>query len=453
MEKAKKKAINIEDFLDDFYSQSALYQSFRSISNFVDGLRPSSRKVVYTLRKQNSAELSKVSRLAASVSSETEYLHGEASLQNVIINMAQDFTGSNNVNLLHPSGNFGTRFVPTPAAARYIFTRKTEDFDFLFDRRDDATLEEQEFEGTKIEPKFYVPVLPVIALNGAEGIGTGFAQKILPRQKEDISKFIEDRLEGRSPSVPKPWFRGFTGTVEQGEAENQWITCGVFEKTSKTTLRITELPIGYTLSAFVEVLEKLVENKVIKSYTDRSEDDQFDFEVRVWMEFFEKNNTDHKIRRALGLEKSMKENFTCIDQYNKIREFGSITEILDAFIEVRKEFYEKRRQHMLEVLGRESSFLLSKIEFIEAILGDELRVNNRAKKTILEDLERLRGTRSIIPDSEGSFDYLLRLPIWSLTLERIQELRKEYASRQQKIAFLEKAEITDLWKADLKRER
>jgi len=129
--------LKIEDFLNNDFAQFALYSSFRSIGSYIDGLKPSSRKVVYTIKKKNIISDVKVSRFASSVAEETEYLHGETSLIGVICNLAQNYIGSNNENLLYPSGSFGTRFVPIPSAARYIFTKKSENFDKYFSNLDD----------------------------------------------------------------------------------------------------------------------------------------------------------------------------------------------------------------------------------------------------------------------------------------------------------------------------
>ena len=336
----------IDDFLAEQYSQSALYQSFRSIASSVDGLKPSSRKVIYTMKKLNIHEPTKVSRLAARVSEETEYLHGETSLEGVIVNLAQNFVGSNNVNLLTPEGNFGTRFVPAAAASRYIFTKSSDDLNRLFNREDDPLLHEQIFEGSVIEPKFFIPVLPVLLINGSEGVGNGYAQKILPRNPEDIKKELMALLkdENYQPKALVPWFRGFKGTVK---AEGTgWVIRGRFERINTTKLATTEIPVGETLSGYRAVLDKLMDDKVIKNAEDQSENDNFRFEISCSREF--SSQSDEKLYSIFKLERRVTENFTVVDENNTIRVYNSDSQILKDFFNIRKHFYDLRKDNLIK---------------------------------------------------------------------------------------------------------
>lgn len=436
--------IKIEDFLNEQYSQSAMYQSFRSIGNYIDGLRPSSRKVIHSVRKGNINTPSKVSQLAARVAAETEYLHGEGSLQSVVVNLARDFVGSNNYPLLQPHGNFGTRFVPAPAAARYIFTCKNSWADQFFREEDDAVLIPQEFEGSVIEPQFFVPVLPQIALNGSRGIGTGFAQNILPRHHEEIWKY----LQGKQADLT-PWFRGFEGEVIPDSKPKTWKIRGRADWSGQYEIEVTEIPIEQNLSSYVEFLEKQAAEKVIKSYEDLSEDDQFLFRIRVSKEFKAKvAEKPDLFYSLLGLEKKITENFTCVDEENKIREFDSLEEILDAFASVRVDFYEKRRLHLIDVLDFDLRILRSKIEWINRIIDRRIEIGNTPKKEIEKTLHEIEDFDFFEDESRG-FDYLFRMPIQSLTKEKIEELRKEKRQKEKRLEKLKKSGPKDLWKEDM----
>lgn len=438
----KENEITIEDFLNEEYSQSALYASFRSIASYVDGLKPSSRKVVYALKKMNLRTDTKVSRLAATVAQETEYLHGEVSLQNVIVNLAQDFTGSNNDNLLHPSGNFGTRFIPAPSAARYIFTRKSDSFDSYFSSLDDPILISQEFEGSIIEPKFFVPTLPLLFINGSEGIGTGFAQKILPRKKETLKKYILSKLNSTVFKDPLfPFYKGFKGTIQK--EDDSWVFQGKFEKKNSTTIEITELPINYTLASYVSVLNDLVDKKVIKNYEDLSEDDTFFFRIDARREFVAQ--TDEKLFQILKLEKRVSENFTCVNENNSITEFTSVEDILNAYIDLRLDYYQKRKDYLIGLYQKELDILDSKIIFIQSIVDGKLIVSNRKKDDIEKDLKSIEGIIQV----DESFDYLLRMAIWSLTKEKIDDLKKQYQEKKNMFQDLKKKTNKDLWVDDL----
>lgn len=436
--------IKIKDFLEDEYSNSALYNCYRSIASYVDGCKPSARKVVYTIKKRNLISASKVSRMSSAVAEETEYLHGENSLQGVIVNMTQDFVGSNNISLLSPDGNFGCRHIPMSSAPRYIFSRKSDHFDMLFNKLDDKILIDQEFEGNKIEPKFFVPILPLILLNGSEGMGTGFAQKILPRKIQNIKRAIKDILEtGDTKDKLIPYYKGFKGKIRQGINSNQWEIIGNYKIVNTSTIEITEIPIGYSLSSYLKVLNRLVEDNIIKSYEDLCENDQFLFKIKVLRSFTKK--PDVEILRILKLIKRVSENYTCIDEKNRIIVFESAKEILQAYIKIRLEYYEKRRKYLIKQLTVEIDFLQSIRSFIKSIILNKIKINNIPKKKIIEQI-------SLIPKiikKNNSYDYLLKMPLYSLTKEKIDDLEKQIAEKENKLNYYNKATSENLWNVDL----
>lgn len=437
----------IEDFLMEDYSQTALYSSFRSIASYIDGLKPSSRKVIFTAKKRNIHKPVKVSRFAADVSSETEYLHGEGSLQSVIVNLAQNFVGSNNDNLLHPEGSFGTRFSPIAAAPRYIFTRKSESFDKYFNKDDDDILISQDFEGNEIEPRFFVPVIPLLFINGSEGIGTGFAQKILPRNIEEIRKYIDYRLNGKTSKMSlKPFYRGFNGKIYPGEGTLSWVLEGNVEIKNKTTLEVTELPIGYTLSSYIKVLNDLSEKKIIKDYEDLSENESFHFVISVTRDFT--NNSEDRIYDILKLRKRVTENLTCVDENNSIIEFDSVEEILDSYIELRLNYYTKRKELLLSKYKKEKNLLDSKAHFIKSVIEESIIVSNRPKNNILDQIEA-NDYPFIKVSDDNPYDYLLNLPIYSLSKERYEDLIRLAKEKSSQIEILEKKTEKELWKEDL----
>ena len=107
------------------------------------------------------------------MSEHSAYHHGEQSIASTIIGMAQDFVGSNNINLLLPNGQFGTPHQggKDHASARYIYTRLSPITRFLFPKDDDILLDYLNEDGQSIEPTWYVPIIPMVLVNGSEGIG------------------------------------------------------------------------------------------------------------------------------------------------------------------------------------------------------------------------------------------------------------------------------------------
>lgn len=434
----------IDDFFAGDFAQAALYQSFRSIASYVDGLKPSSRKAVHTLRKLNITEPTKVSRLSSRISEETEYLHGEGSLEGVLVNLAQNFTGSNNENLLLPEGNFGTRFIQSAAAGRYIFTAMSPAMRKMFKPEDDAILIAQEFEGTKIEPRFFVPILPILLINGSEGVGTGYAQKILPRNPDEIKAELLALLKdpNYTPKELVPWFKGFKGSVFKDE-NGSWVIKGLLERVHTTKMRITEVPIGYNLASYREILEDLTERHVIKGYQDLSENDNFLFEISCSREF--SIQSDEKIYSIFKLEKRTSENLTCVDESNKIRVFESTADILRAFVDVKILYLIRRKQYLLSQYTEELGVLSEKFRFITMFIENKLQLVNRKKAEIIADLQAAGFV-----EFNGSFDYLVGMPLWSLSKEKLDELSQLIKKKESLLKILEKKTPKDLWEEDLR---
>ena len=268
------------DFFNKEYVDYSSYDNLRKIGSVIDGQKNAARKVLWFIQEKNQKNEIKVSQLDSKVAEFTEYLHG--SMAGVIVNLAQSHPGTNNLNMLYPEGNFGTRLIPDASAPRYIYTFGTKDFFDVFNKEDNPILEHQEFEGHRIEPKFMLPRLPLLLVNGSEGISSGFAQKILPRNPLGIKKYIKYRLS--HPGAPlkpyknPPWYRGYNGTIKAGEGDSKWIIEGAFTKKGNL-VTITEIPIGYSLKSYKKILDKLEDEKKLQ-YTDYSETD-FLFEVKL----------------------------------------------------------------------------------------------------------------------------------------------------------------------------
>jgi len=407
--------MTIEKFLDEEVVDFASYSTLRAIGSAIDGLKNASRKVVFSLGTLPNKE-TKVSILSGLVMIKSEYLHGEIS--GSIIQIAQNHIGSNNIPLLQREGNFGTRFEPTASATRYIFTKKEDYFDDIFSKEYNDVLIEQEFEGTIIEPRFYIPTIPLILINGSEGIATGFAQKILPRNKKEVIQYIKAKLNNEELNFTlMPSFNGFRGSVSKGATPNQFLISGSFMRISSTRIQITELPIGYDLASYTKVLDDLEDKKLIKSYKDMSEDDVFMFEVH--MEGKVLKNSDEMISDRLKLTKKVSENYTVIDEDNRIRVMNSAEEILDYYIDIKQKYDIKRKNNLIEKQELYLKELKSKYLFLEGVTSEKIKVN----KTKKDDLNKALADYKGIIEKDGSFDYLLRIPIYNLTLEKLQETK------------------------------
>lgn len=437
--------MKISRFYNEELVDYASYSTLRMIGSVVDGMKNSHRKVIATVMKRNISKEMKVSQLASQVAQDQEYLHGDVSLQGVIVNMAANYLGTNNMNLLEPSGNFGTRFTPEASAPRYIYTYKSKYFDYLFNKDDNDILVKQTFEGHKIEPKFYLPILPLLLVNGSEGMATGFAQKILPRDPDNIRKYLKSILEGRKPNKKylKPSYIGFKGDIRQ-TGDSSWEIVGTFERTTKTKIRITEVPVGYSLKSYIKVLDKLEDDGDILSYTDMSEDDKFLFEVSLKRDILGKM-TDEKILEKFKLIKRVTENYTAIDENNRVKVFSSAEDIFNYYIDIKTEYLKKRINYKIDTISSDIKKLVSTYKFIEAIVNDKLIINKRKKDEIVKDLEKFDN----IIKEDNNYDYLLRMPIHSLTEEKMQELLNRIKDRKKELDYYKITTPDDEWLKEL----
>jgi len=415
----------LEDFFKDEYISFSVYDNVRKLGSYIDGQKNASRKILHTVIRQNIDKFVKVSNLGPKVQDYAQYLHG--SLESTIVNMTADYVGSgNNLPLLEGDGNFGSTFIPDASATRYIFARMNPILKSIFIKDDYEILNHQLFENESIEPRFYVPVLPLIAINGSEGVSIGFAQKILPRDPKQILKWVKQRTKIRKPKVNlTPHWNGMKCTVESGELDTQWIIKGNFYRKSKHRLVIDALPIGYTLKQYQAVLDKLVDDKDIKDYDDLSDNDEFLFEILVDRQFSERD--DEWILNKLKLVKKITENFTCIDEDNKIIIFNSIDELLNAWYEKRIEFNNLRKQHVLQQMQVDLDYITAKSIFISGVVNGKIELRNKKEQDVILQAEKYN--QLLTPYIQK----FLSLPMKSLTEEEIAKLNAKSADLHSKI--------------------
>lgn len=436
--------MKITEFFENEFPDFAGYNLYRMVASYVDGLKPSQRKIVHTAMKNNIKSSIKVSQLASKVAEETQYLHGEDNLTSVVVTMAQNFPGTNNMPIIWPESSFGNRCFPEAAAGRYIFTRKSDYFDSIFDPKDTPLLTGQVFEGDNIEPLFFIPTLPMILINGSSGIGSAYAQKILPRNPTQVEKAVRKYLsEGKLPTARlAPFYKGYKGKISHIEG-NSWEIRGLIEKKNSTTIMVTELPIGITLDKYTEELVKMEEAGTITTFTDYSDpgENNFLFEVKVTRAGWQKK-TDEQILRDLKLIKRVTENFTCIDENNQVREFKDEKEILLAYIKIRSEFYAARKEDQLQKTDRKMVIARNRVKFITNVGQGKLDLYNKSEGSITC---KMGGYDKV----DDSYDYLLKMPIHSFGKEKIKALKEDVKKLEAEYAELKKKSQNDLWLEDL----
>ena len=426
------------------------YDNIRKICG-IDGLKLSQRKIIYSAFKRCYNSWLKTDTACAQCQIDTNYIHGAANLEGVIDGLAANYVGSNNYSLLTGnSGGFGCRIRPCPSAGRYTRIKLSDISKKLFLEVDNNILERQYFEGQYIEPRFLVPVFPVMFLNGSNGMSTGFSNDLLPRNPVEIIEYIKKKLNGtEKPRMSLlPWFKGHLGKVAWNEELQRNESFGVITYNNMTSYTITELPIGIEYQKYVEFLDKLCENGTIQDYDDKCDPktDKIFFNIKTTREFTRKiDNDERKLYETLHLVKSLPEVLCCIDESNRVREFNSVQEILDMFISIRLKFYQKRKDWLVEDLKQKLTKLASKYYFIKGVVDGTIIVSKRKKDNIIEQLEKIDKICKV----DGSYDYLLAMQISSLTIEKMEELKKQIEDGKEEYKTVKSTTIQDMWLADL----
>lgn len=433
----------ISDFLANEYKEFAMYVvEGRAIPSVIDGFKPSQRKIIHVANqiwKTGGEKTLKVFQLSGKVASDCFYHHGDASLSNAIITMAQKF--KNNASLLEEDGQFGSLRSPQAGAPRYIGTKLSDNFRLIY--KDFELLEHKEEEGESIEPKFFLPIVPTVLLNGSSGIAVGFASNVLNRDIKSIIDACVKVLADKNSEEIKPSLNGFTGEfVQDSENNKRWIIRGKFSKVNTSTIKISELPPSMTYERYEEILDKLVDDKLITSYDDNCKDN-IDYTIKFTRADLEKLDDD-KLVKLLKLEESSTEIFSTLDEFGKLMIFENTSDIIKYFVNFRLKYYHKRKQFLIDKMNRELKVLSNRGRFIKAIIDGKLKVNNVAKAVIIEGIE-LMGLDKI----DDSYDYLLRMPIYSLTKEMYEKIKEDFTTKKEEIKILESTDPKDMYLLDL----
>ena len=433
----------ISEFLSEEYKEFAMYSiEGRAIPSVVDGFKPTQRKIIHIsnqIWKTGSEKNLKVFQLAGKVASDAFYHHGNTSLENAIVTMAQKF--KNNAALLEEDGQFGSLRSPQPGAARYIGTKLSNNFRLIY--KDFDLLDYKEEEGESIEPRYFLPIIPTVLLNGSSGIAVGFSSNVLNREIKSIIDSCGRVLMGKSPGVIKPSLNEFTGEfIQDKENSKRWIIRGRFQKTNTSTIKILELPPSMTYEKYEELLDKLCDSKDIVSYDDNCKDN-IDYTIKFNRSVLEKLD-DEKIIKLLKLEESSTEIFSTLDEFGKLKIFETSEEIIEYFVSFRLTYYYKRKDFQLAKLNKELKILSNRGRFIKAILDEKLKINNVSKDEIIIGIEELK-----LEKIDDSFDYLLRMPIYSLTKELFEKMKKDFTDKKVEIKTLEETDPKDMYLLDL----
>ena len=467
------KHVTYEDFMTREMKHFSIYDNQRSIANGMDGLKISLRKILYAAFKKGGLKTEiKVAQFSGYVSEHSGYHHGEVSLNAAIIGMAQNFVGSNNINLFQPNGQYGTRLCGgrDSASERYIFTQLNPITRLIYRAEDDAVLEYLDDDGQLVEPTFYAPIVPMVLVNGTKGIGTGFSTDIMchnPLQIIDhIANMLLQKPEAEWGPID-PYYRGFKGSItsltssssssSSSGSGGKFLVRGLHAvDAAKKQVRVTELPVGYWTEDFKKHLESLIETGAIKDYVDMSTDTVVDFTITfpatadLTTPIFAAV-VDHGCCTAV--EKLLKlyttestSNMHLFDSQDQLKKYGSVRDIVRDYHATRLSLYGKRKTHQLAAMSAELLILGNKARYIQELLDGSIDLRRKRGDELTAMLQS-KGYDQVEGDQQ--YKYLLKLPMDSVSEENVQKLLKEKGQKESHHAALQGTSIEQLWLADL----
>jgi len=472
-----KNLVPYEEFIDKEFIHFSKYDCDRSIPNLMDGLKISLRKILYAAFKKNLTTEIKVAQFSGYVSEVSCYHHGEASLNGAIVGMAQNFVGSNNINLLLPNGQMGSRRLggDDSASERYIFTQLNKLTRCIFQEADDRVVKYLDDDGTLVEPLFYAPIIPMVLVNGTKGIGTGFSTDIMCYNPLDIIHYLKLKLskglevaQGSSVQsdvlidVFTPYYEGFTGSIIK-ITDSKFLIKGKYEKDGSDKIRITELPVGLWTDTFKEYLEGLTETQldksgkkvppIVKDYMDMSTDTKVDFTIILQKGKVEELESIELEHGCNGLEKQFKlfststtTNMHLFDAQDKLRKYNNVIEIIDDYYEKRLQLYQTRKDYLLDAIAKDLVVLSNKAKFIKELLEGtiDLRRKKQAEVNLL-----LHSKKYDMIDSDDDYKYLIKMHMDSVTEENVDKLMKEHGNQIVELDKVKTVTIENMWIQEL----
>ena len=510
--------ISIENFIDQELILFSVYDNIRSIPNIMDGLKPSQRKVMFSVYKRNLVKEIKVSQLSGYVSEHSAYHHGEKSLEGTIVGMSQQFVGSNNINMLVPSGQFGTRVLggKDSASPRYIFTKLESITSIIFNKDDTPILRHLYDDGELIEPEYYIPIIPTVLLNGSSGIGTGWSTDMLCYHPPTIVNYIRQYIltgEFDRSIEFTPYYEGFKGTITpihniNNTLPNKYLVKGAYQIISDSSILITELPIGTWTQSYYTMLEQL--SVVDKSVIDKSAIDKNEIkvplltgysietknqtvEIRILINFNTKhplfngtnntNNTNTSTLKRLeletkdginGIESLLKltttinsSNMHLFDVNGKLNKYNTVYDIINEFIAVRLDAYNKRKESILISYQHKLVKLFNRAKFVSELVNKTIILSGKTGieiDLILEQKSYVRLSNKISNKEEDddninnnedtnitdtNYKYLTKMSCDSVNIENVNKIIKEYDDLVCVIDTIKNTTPQQMWTNDL----
>lgn len=434
--------VKVSDFMEHEMIKFSYEDCKRSLASCIDGFKESQRKVIYAIRKKfksKQTDFIKVAQLSGYVAEQTDYKHGEQNLCETIIKFAQDFVGTNNISLLESDGQFGTRLEggKDSAASRYIYTKPHKILKYIFREEDDPILE-YTVEG---EPVTFVPIVPLILINGSVGIGTGWSCFVPQYNPLELIDYIRTKLSNENYSGYldiDPYYKNFKGKIKPStETKCKYTTYGKMKRIDERTIQVTELPIGVWTDKFKDQCYSLIEKGQLSQLVNESTTDDVNFTLK-----------DLQDISAIKLTSTLHTtNMVLFNRDSIITKYNTIDDILEEYFQTRLHFYKLRKDNILTKLKDSINLNENKLKFILKIVDNEnfLKQDETMLIDILEEENFLKV--------DNNYNYLLNISIRSCTLNSVKVLKTTISKLKQELIDMKKLTINQMWLKELEEVR
>ncbi|WPJ72110.1 hypothetical protein DEEACLCL_00093 [Salmonella phage CRW-SP2] len=432
-----EKQISVTDYVNTDHKAYSRFNSVRQIPQLIDSLKPSQRKILFAAMEYNKEEV--VDRLGMFAAARTNYKSGGDNMSNTIINMAQAFPGTNNIPYFDRDGQFGSIMGRAASSPRYISVSISDVIRKIFRKEDELILQYNYLADEKLEPKYFLPIIPMFLVNGMNGIGSGYSTDVPCHDVKGVIDALRALLRGEEPQPLKPYWNGFkgeTGYTEEGRAYSR----GVFKRVNATTLHISEVPVGWFSKTYeTKVLLPLYKSGIIVEYVNDTDENGWDITV-IFKRGELSKLTDDQVEQMFRLYTANKPVWTAWDEDGFIQQYDGWYPMLVSYFNFRLDRYEERRQHMICDLIRRAHVLKNRALFIGWAVVTDMRRSLSELKALFE---------TDYPDFDGNLDDLFKTPLSSITTDARERLLRQIKDLETQEEELNKKTAIDLYNEDL----
>lgn len=447
MENKLNKDRTISGFLDNEYKDYTFYVVLnRACPSLIDGFKTGARKIMHASFKGSlkNGDTKKVTNLAGETMNYSLYQHGDGSLNGTIITLSQDFNF--NLNPLFVDGQNGSLRSQEAASPRYLYVRHSKYTPIW--KQDIDILDYEEEEGQQVEPKYYLPIIPVVICQRQQGMAPGYAFSTMSYNPVDVIDACKEVLTSRKKKplddiTIHPYVRKIKKKNWKYENDS-WVNYGEYKwDDKKKTITVTDLTYDMDFDSFDKLLDRMVENEDIKEWSNHSSGDAIEYKIDCrkgkWASTLKGRAVAGKIEHKLKLKKVVPADLLwVVDENKKIRHFTHIKGLIEYFVNFRLTKYTERKKRLVKILEERLKKNDELVKFIELVCAGKLKIRNRSKVYIKNDMREYKLPMELIST-----------PMSRVTIEERDELLKQNESMRNELEYIKKTTEKQMYINDL----